>query len=197
MNIYEKIQKVKEEFLKRNVKKSGHNKFANYNYYELADITPPLIELCNSVKLFTKFSYDNIEAKLVVVNTEKPEEFEIYTSPMKELELKGCNEIQALGGVETYQRRYLYMSAFDIIENDMFDSTVADPKTKEDEKAKLQEFIAETKNKVNNINIIDKAIDDEVIEKTGLFKKYRINNTEDLTYEQTEEIIKIINERTK
>ena len=59
-------------------------------------------------------------ATLRIVNVDKPEEFEEYTSPMRNLVLKGCNEIQALGGVETYSRRYLYMSAFDIIENDMF-----------------------------------------------------------------------------
>lgn len=53
MNIYEKIQKVKEEFLAKNIKKSGQNKFAGFNYYELSDITPPLIELCNKYKLFT------------------------------------------------------------------------------------------------------------------------------------------------
>ena len=34
--------------------------------------------------------------------------------------LKGCNEIQGLGAIQTYQRRYLYMNAFEISENDYY-----------------------------------------------------------------------------
>lgn len=125
-NIYEKIQLVKGEFLKRNVKKSGKNKFAGYTYYELSDITPVLIELNNKYGLFTSFSYTRELATLTIINIDKPDEKIEYTSPMEELELKGCNKIQALGGSETYSRRYLYMSAYDIIENDMFDATISE-----------------------------------------------------------------------
>ena len=131
MNLYEKIQNIKKDFLEANIKKSGKNKFANYTYYELADITPILINLCNKYKVFTKFSYSKELATLEIINIEKPEEKELYTSPMEELELKGCNKIQALGGTETYSRRYLYMSAFDIIENDMFDAVVSEEKLKD------------------------------------------------------------------
>jgi hypothetical protein len=122
MNIYTKIQNIKEKLLEANLKKTGENKYAGFSYYELADFLPTIIKLCNEEKLFTKITFSNEEAFLTIVNAEKPEEKETYTSPMRELELKGCNSIQALGGVETYQRRYLYMSAFDIVENDMFDA---------------------------------------------------------------------------
>lgn len=122
MNIYEKIQKVKKGLLESNLKKSGENSYANFKYYELADFLPTLINLCEENKLYTKITFDNDLAKLIIKNAEKSDEVEEYTSPMRNLELKGCNQIQALGGVETYQRRYLYMSAFDIVENDMFDA---------------------------------------------------------------------------
>lgn len=129
-NIYAKIQTVKEKLLKENIKKTGHNKFAGYTYYELADFIPYIITFCNEQKLFTSISFDNELAKLEIINTENPEEKVEYTSPMRNLELKGCNEIQGLGGVETYSRRYLYMSAFDIIENDMFDAVVSEKAAK-------------------------------------------------------------------
>jgi len=122
-NLYIKIQWVKEQLLKANLKKTGENKFAGYKYYELTDFLPTIIELCNKVGLFTAPSFDRENAHLLIVNTTKPEEQMIYNSPMEELELKGCNKVQALGGTETYQRRYLYMSAFDITENDMFNGT--------------------------------------------------------------------------
>lgn len=121
MNIYEKIQCVKNKLLETNIKKTGVNKYAGYNYYELADFTPYIVKFCDEVKLFTAISFDKEFAKLTIINSEKPDERIEYTSPIEELELKGCNKIQALGGVETYSRRYLYMSAFDIIESDMFD----------------------------------------------------------------------------
>lgn len=123
MSIYKKIQVVKKKILEANLKKTGQNKYAGFNYYELSDFVPTIINLCNEVGLFTKFSYDNEMATLTIINSDNVDQKEVYTSPMRVLELKGCNQIQALGGVETYSRRYLYMSAFDIIENDMFDGT--------------------------------------------------------------------------
>ena len=123
MNLYEKMNVIKMDLLKSNLKKSGENKFAGFKYYELADFLPTIIELCSEHKVFTSISFDKENASLTIVNCEAPEETICYTSPMEELELKGCNKIQALGGTETYSRRYLYMAAFDIIENDMFDST--------------------------------------------------------------------------
>lgn len=124
MNIYEKMNVAKLSILKTNLKKSGENKFAGFKYYELADILPTIIQVCNDLKLFTSISFREDVALLQIVNIEEPTEHLEYLSPMKELQLKGCNAIQALGGTETYQRRYLYMTAFDIIENDMFDAVV-------------------------------------------------------------------------
>lgn len=126
MNIYEKIQLIKKELLESNLKKSGENKFANFKYYELADFLPTIINLCDKHKVFTRVSFDYETAILEVRNIENPEEVVYYTSPMEELELKGCNKVQALGGTETYNRRYLYQACFDIIENDMFDGTTGE-----------------------------------------------------------------------
>lgn len=128
MNIYEKMQKAKEMILKANLKKSGENKFAGFKYYELADLLPTIIQICNELGLYTGIDFNQELAKLDIINVENPDEAIQYTSPMKDTTIKGCNETQALGGVETYQRRYLYMTAFDIIENDMFDA-VTEEKT--------------------------------------------------------------------
>ena len=175
LNIYEKITNIKSDFLKANVKKSGKNKFANYTYYELADITPVLIELCKQYGIFTKFSYTKGEATLEIVNIENPNEREIYTSPMEELELKGCNKIQALGGCETYSRRYLYMSAFDIIENDMFDAVVSEEKEKQTTD--------------NNIFLkIKKLMQDKNVLPNEISEHFEKNNA-DMTQEELEEVV--------
>jgi hypothetical protein len=36
--------------------------------------------------------------------------------------LKGCHEVQNLGAVETYIRRYLWVTALEIVEHDAIDS---------------------------------------------------------------------------
>ena len=141
MNIYEKLTKAKKEILASNLKKSGENKFAGFKYYELADITPKIIEVCDDLKLHTQISFDKEYATLTITNIENVEEKLTYQSPMKELSLKGCNDIQALGGTETYQRRYLYMAAFDIIENDMFDAKSGTTDNEETEESKLRNQI--------------------------------------------------------
>lgn len=96
MNIYEKIQKVKVDLLNSKLKKSGENKFSGFKYFELADFLPTIIKLCEEEKLFTSISFGTELATLKIVNSEEPTEVVTYTSPMKDLELKGCNSVQAL-----------------------------------------------------------------------------------------------------
>jgi hypothetical protein len=42
---------------------------------------------------------------------------------MAEANLKGTHPIQNLGAVETYQRRYLWMTAMEIVEHDILDAS--------------------------------------------------------------------------
>ena len=44
----------------------------------------------------------------------------------------GCHEVQNIGAVQTYQRRYLYTTALAIVESDALDATTAkeEPKPK-------------------------------------------------------------------
>ena len=52
-----------------------------------------------------------------------------FTSPMSNASLKGCHEVQNLGAVETYIKRYLYQNCFEIVEADALDG-VMDPNAK-------------------------------------------------------------------
>lgn len=185
MSIYKKIQIVKQKLLESNLKKSGENKFAGFKYYELADFTPTIIKLCNEVGLFTKISFDNETATLVIINSDKPEQKEEYTSPMRALELKSCNQIQALGGVETYSRRYLYMSAFDIIENDMFDAQSGNEQRTETKKV--------SKATEKQIAILSQVYQGDNL--TRLLTANNITKIEDLTVAKASELIKKIKEK--
>lgn len=196
MNIYEKVQKAKEIILQANLKKSGKNKFAGYTYYELSDLLPKIIQVCNELKMFTKVNFTAEYATLEIVNIEKPDEVIVYESPMKELQLKGANAIQAMGGVQTYQRRYLYMAAFDIIENDMFDATVHhEEPVKKAPKAAPQDgddkVKPETLAKVNEVieQYATKTGKESVTVKKMLLGKIKLEDEKDLTEAQAKNLI--------
>lgn len=121
-NIYIKLMDVRVKFSKLNLKKSGENKFANFKYFELADFLPQATGLLEEVKLCPIVTFTNEYATLTLINGENPSEQIVFTSPMRDLQLKGSNELQALGGIETYQTRYLYIQLLNITENDSFDA---------------------------------------------------------------------------
>ena len=121
-NIYQKLMNVRTNFHKLELKKSGHNKFANFKYFELGDFLVPATKLLNEEGLCPIVTFDNEVAKMVLVNTDNPSETIEFTSPMRDLELKGANSMQSLGGVETYQTRYLYIQLLNIVESDSFDA---------------------------------------------------------------------------
>ncbi|WP_461203630.1 phage essential recombination function protein [Clostridioides difficile] len=121
-NIYIKLMNVRVKFSKLNLKKSGENKFANFKYFELADFLPQATGLLEEAKLCPIVTFTNEYATLTLINGENPSEQIVFTSPMRDLQLKGSNELQALGGIETYQTRYLYIQLLNITENDSFDA---------------------------------------------------------------------------
>lgn len=123
MNIYEKVQEMRVALQTMNIKKSGENKFAGYKYYELGDFMPAINQLMKDYKVCSVVTFGAEEATLTLFNAEQPEEKVVFNSPMKDAVLKGAHPIQNLGAVETYQRRYLYMTAFEIVEADVLDAT--------------------------------------------------------------------------
>lgn len=127
VNIWAKLAQAREDFIKAPVKKSGINRFAEYKYFELADIVPPAIDIFKNLGLVFVVSFTDEYAVGTLVNVDNPDETIEFKSPMRTLDVKGMNAIQALGGVETYQRRYLYMTCLDIVEADAFDATQGKP----------------------------------------------------------------------
>ena len=124
MNVYEKLNEARIKFQNANVKKSGQNKFAGYTYYELSDILPAINKLAQELKFTCIVNFTNEIATLDFVDLEKPEDKIVFTSPMSEASLKGCHKVQNTGATETYLKRYLYQNCFEIVENDLLDSTM-------------------------------------------------------------------------
>lgn len=139
LNLFMKIQTVKSRLLQANLKKSWENKHAWFKYYELWDFLPAIVELCKDNGLYTQVLFDNETATLLIIDCDDPTQIVQYTSPMRDVDLKWCQPIQALWAVETYQRRYLYLNAFDIVENDTLDAVAWDD-NKQTKKSEVKKF---------------------------------------------------------
>lgn len=128
MNVYQKLNAARAKFHSIELKKSGHNKFAGYKYFELADFIIPALEIFKEHGLTGIISFGKETADLRIINNEKPEEVIVIESPMSSAALKGCHEVQNLGAVQTYLRRYLWVAALEIVEHDAIDSAPAKEK---------------------------------------------------------------------
>lgn len=160
-NIYQKLMEVRTSFHKLELKKSGHNKFANFKYFELGDFLVPATKLLNEVGLCPIVTFDNEVAKMVLVNTDNPSETIEFTSPMRDLDLKGANSMQSLGGVETYQTRYLYIQLLNIVESDSFDAVSGKDEHISENQVKRLYVIAKGK----DFNEISKILDENKFKK--------------------------------
>ena len=122
MSVYRKLQEARIQLQATALKKSGKNKFAGFEYFELGDFLPTIqnifIEkgLCGTITFYTDI------AILTIVDIDKPEDKIEFKSPMSTAELKGCHAIQNLGAVQTYLRRYLWVAAMEIVEHDSLDA---------------------------------------------------------------------------
>lgn len=138
LNVYQRLAQARARFLDTPVKKSGVNRFAEFKYFELEDIVPPATAIFNDLGLLFFVSFEEGSAVGTLVNTDNPEETIVFKSPLVDLTVidsktgeaktpAGMNSVQALGGSETYQRRYLYMAVLDIVEADSFDAGAGKP----------------------------------------------------------------------
>jgi hypothetical protein len=120
--VHKKLMQARILLQNAPLKKSGHNKFAGYSYFELGDFIPTINSIFNDVGLCGVVSYDSEIASLTITDIDDGTNI-IITSPMAEANLKGCHPIQNLGAVETYTRRYLWVTAMEIVEHDALDSS--------------------------------------------------------------------------
>jgi len=127
MNVYQKLNAARARFHSIELKKSGHNKFAGYKYFELGDFIIPALEIFEECGLTGIISFGKEEASLTIVDVDTEHKI-VITSPMSSAALKGCHEVQNLGAVQTYLRRYLWVAALEIVEHDAIDSAPAKEK---------------------------------------------------------------------
>lgn len=137
-NLFEKIQNVRNDLQKANIKMTGKNTYAGYEYFELADFLKPLNELMAKYQMTAIPSFTSDLATLTAINCEDTTERFTISSPFSSASLKGCYEVQNIGAVETYQRRYLYQAMFDIAESDSLNATQGQSQSKGQNEGKTE-----------------------------------------------------------
>lgn len=188
MSIYSKLLHCRAELRKMDIKKSGYNTYSNFTYYELKDFIGPIMDLCLTYNLFTEVTFDLDVAKLTVTNIDNTDEKIVFTSPMSSAKLTACHEIQNLGAVETYERRYLYMTAFEIVEPDILDGTSGKEKnTLQGKSSGAARKISDKQVKVLFAKGYAKGYDFEKVKKQ-VKKTYNLDRVEDMTVEQFENL---------
>jgi hypothetical protein len=122
MSVHKKLMQARIQLQGTKLSKSGKNKFAGYSYFELGDFLPTIQDIFHQIGLCGYISFGKDLATLTITDVDGGGEI-LITSPMAEANLKGTHPIQNLGAVETYNRRYLWMAAMEIVEHDILDAS--------------------------------------------------------------------------
>ena len=123
LNVYQRLNLARQQFHSLKLEKTGNNKFAGYKYFELGDFLIPALKVFNGCGLCATVSFEADTASMSIRSLDNPQDMMTITSPMGSAALKGCHEVQNIGAVETYQRRYLWVAALEIVEHDAIDAS--------------------------------------------------------------------------
>jgi hypothetical protein len=135
MTVLKKLNEARKRFHATAIKKTGRNTFSNYDYFELGDFLVPALLIFESLELSAVISFGVDLASMTLTDLEDGSQF-VITSPMSTASLKACHEVQNLGAVQTYLRRYLWVAALEIVEHDALDSVTGSEHGKPEVKQK-------------------------------------------------------------
>lgn len=196
-SLNESIISIRVKLQNAKLKKSGKNKFAGFDYFELADFLPKLNELMLEENINDRFYIKDDYATLEI---QKGEEIATYTMPFvlfdtplnwkenkvtKKLEqVKSMQDIQYLGALNTYYKRYLYLNAFGITDGEIIDSM---------DNENLQSKNTERKASPKQIELIAKYYKDENLKK--LLDMNDIEKLEDMPLKKASELIEKLKEK--
>lgn len=197
MNLNESIIKIRVELQKTNLKKSGKNDYAGFTYFELADFLPKLNELMQQESINDLFTIETdinetSVAKLTLIKGEERQEYRMpfirFDTPLNwkqnkvtgEVEqVKSMQDIQYLGALNTYYKRYLYMNAFGITDGDVID------KMDNDNLVKTEQTASE-----KQVKMLEKYYQGENL--TKLLEANNITDLKEMPMKKASELIKSI-----
>ena len=120
MSVYKKLQGARHELSKANLKKTGHNSYGGWFYYELGDFIPTIHKLFDAAGLCGVVTFGEV-ATLTIYDADSEGKIE-FSTPIVYAEAAKGQPIQQLGSTHTYLRRYLWLMAMEIVEADAVDA---------------------------------------------------------------------------
>ena len=172
--------------------KTGKNTYSKYEYYELSDFLPSCNSIAAQHKTLFKFAINENTASLTLINLENLEDVIEFSIPTANVSIQGATAMQNIGAVTTYARRYLYMIAMEISEDDNLDTadtaekvTKEQQQRKEEAERKAQEA-KEAEIKAMKITKPKIMTIEQEIKRTGVSSKvicerFRVNSLEEIT----------------
>lgn len=126
MSLNKSIINIRVKLQNSKLKKSGKNKFAGFEYYELSDFLPKLNELMMEEDVNDMFSVvENVATLSLIKDDEKQDycmPFIMFETPKNKNGGDSMQHIQYLGALNTYYKRYLYLNAFGITDGEVIDA---------------------------------------------------------------------------
>lgn len=126
MKLNEAIINIRVELQNSKIKKSGQNKFAGFNYYELSDFLPTLNQLMLKYGVNDQVSFGKEYAELTLRKDDETQGYTIpfimFDTPKNKNGQDSMQPIQYLGALNTYYKRYLYLNAFGITDGEVIDA---------------------------------------------------------------------------
>lgn len=183
-----KIQNVRVELINLHLEKTGYNNYSKYKYWELGDFLPHTTKLCNQFGLFTDFQVNiqNEIATLTLINIDNLEETKSWTTKIKKMELKGCNEMQNIQGTHTSAKKILYLMAFEIAENDLGEIS----KQEQEANDESNQLIS-----LDDIEKINKLINATGTEREKFYSYFKIKEVGELQYKNYYRAIQMLTKK--
>lgn len=127
MTVYSKLAKAKNQIANTKMEKAGENSFSKYKYFTPEQVAQLVQKACDENWLITVFSLKRNEygeyGVLSVIDIDDWSEVAVEWATAIP-EIKATNVAQQIGGCMTYTERYLKMSLFGIVDNNLdFDTT--------------------------------------------------------------------------
>lgn len=201
MNIYEKLQKARVELQELGLKMGGYNNHVNFKYFELRDFLPEVNSIFDKLKLFSKFDLLENEGVLTIINIEKTDETVTFVTPKPETILKGQNGLQMIGSAHTYLKRYCYLNALEIVDDDIINANIDKDKnnTNQNKKqqAKPKKELPEKEQKAQGIEYINKNSKEFQKEIDKYLSNYSTDSLDNIPVEKLKELCTFIRETKK
>ena len=192
-SIYEKLAEMRVELQAKKLIKTGKNTYSKYEYYELSDFLPSCNSIATQHKTLFKFAINENTASLTLINLENLEDVIEFSIPTANVSIQGATAMQNIGAVTTYARRYLYMIAMEISEDDNLDTAdTAEKVTKEQQQRKEEAEIKAMKITKPKIMTIEQEIKRTGVSSKVICERFRVNSLEEITEEMFPKVMQAL-----